>query len=1633
MSNDFMTSIFDSVKIILESELQQLEYDTTIICKIVDHSRCKNGEYKVKNGNAIYTAYSDIQTYRTGDCVRVTIPNGDYTQKKFIDGKSSSDEANTPITYISFTDNVVNVSGNLLSQEESEKLSGIIMNGPCLNKIIWNKVFEQSELSHLQNSEIYNTLLLKVDFQTFMKGYNIISGVYGIQIDLLIRPEGYEKEYVKKSVQLTSTELFGDPYAFDIFTPQNKIFALNLTEGAIVGIEVSLFQKGDFKTSEGKILTYPIKQGTSDEIDYPDFDHILVKNIEVAFGSNITEIGDNILQIYTPNALTYRYNNHTQSSNLKRMGLIWYNKDENNRYLGFSDGDYDFDYDEAEYLKLSEKNSRLLAEIGKPGIPTDQLGLTLAADLSELDRFTEKAIKLLTGDLKTQLQNLNLEIGPLAVYDIVTKEDGTVAALKNYTGPSTNKFKINDELLNLIGNHPEGLDAMTNKILSNASPLAGEKYGLTEKKNYYYKLLQRISEQKDYETIDERNQDINNLPLYDLTTIKTQLQAICDSIATEEIVKNEFSGILKQLQNNLKTFFPGYVAIFDIYFIRIKRILNKIYEVFQLFPNISINQTYLFYIFNATNAEQEQQKDINLQAYETIDLTYYDNKYCVYWYKYEKGYHSSDRTQFLGDDWKLIETKGNAKNLVTSTQQQIIIPNIGVPKGPYYQDAEGYYYIDQKNIFIPLTGMEDKLPVKNSVFCENNEGLIEDYMVFNSIEQKYKAVLFYNHEMFTSNELVFTNLEEVPNEVTLDKTDGIVIEHIAESFDTYNLYKENHYLLDASNEYVFREIRCHFDGVTQKDQDVLPEASVYWYIPETSMLKYDKEYLIKKGFITDADIEDEDEYPNYHREGYTCFYKQIWYDKDLATEKESDRYIDEKDVDSRSFWYQIRGYYEPGAGNNFLICKIVPAAGEIEYEMRFYFNFGFIGTNGTNYTLAIMNRDACKAVQSDDSLTLKVDLRDANYKKLEIDTSQLNIRNDSSWLFRSSENLLIQGYSQDTPGMYPDEIKCVCEVNPESPESSDLTGCGIFQIQLVDYPIAEEGETEESVKKITLTQMHPVPWSEGDYYISGTTQIIYNSLGTLDRGSSFDIPYRLYNLGDGTEVNISSEEGKTQRVSWRIKTYVKAEDDGKITFKEYGDSEDENNPYRAFVPSIDRKTVLTVVEEKDDATGDMTSKVKQKEYGNYNLLTPASMFLSNFGTECFIVVEAYGVNAGVETIYWKQPLIITQNRYESPMLNEWDGSFKINEKDSTILGTMLGAGYKDTATNQFNGILMGDVAITEYDVSGTNTGNLSRAALTGLYGFCNGAQSFGFRIDGTAFIGPAGAGQISFDGTKGIIQSGNYVKANAALSQPGAGMLIDLSTGAIDAYNFKLTSNRVIIDANNDPYLKIRTWNGNAEQTLMYVGASSYYLQSSNYDAEAITAAAWAPIDADKLTDAQKALLTFGSTNYPKGMKIDLQSGTIYSSPGISGEDEYKLGLIINSSGAEIAIAAGSNFALRSNGDLKLRGNWEFWCDTAGKVGLRNDGVYCITGGGFGQTEDGDYKWGAGSGVGGWTSWETIAGLTASLTTGALADVFGILLGFGGILVGGAAVLGVGTLFATIAGIFGLGWLFGDSDSESQT
>ena len=120
--------------------------------------------------------------------------------------------------------------------------------------------------------------------------------------------------------------------------------------------------------------------------------------------------------------------------------------------------------------------------------------------------------------------------------------------------------------------------------------------------------------------------------------------------------------------------------------------------------------------------------------------------------------------------------------------------------------------------------------------------------------------------------------------------------------------------------------------------------------------------------------------------------------------------------------------------------------------------------------------------------------------------------------------------------------------------------------------------------------------------------------------------------------------------------------------------------------------------------------------------------------------------------------MITQNVYGSSVINKWDGGLTVDEENNTILSAMVGAGRKN-ANNKFEGILMGDISKSK-DNSLTDIG---------LYGFYNGAQSFGFKVDGTAFIGKSGGGRIEFNGTNSTITSVSYKNG-------GAGMQIDLDS-----------------------------------------------------------------------------------------------------------------------------------------------------------------------------------------------------------------------------------------------------------------
>lgn len=84
---DYNEIFCQAVDTILSKRLESLEYDQTIICRIVDNSDADKGHYIVRYGEAKFHAFSENTKYQIDDNVYVTIPKGDFTRPKLIISK----------------------------------------------------------------------------------------------------------------------------------------------------------------------------------------------------------------------------------------------------------------------------------------------------------------------------------------------------------------------------------------------------------------------------------------------------------------------------------------------------------------------------------------------------------------------------------------------------------------------------------------------------------------------------------------------------------------------------------------------------------------------------------------------------------------------------------------------------------------------------------------------------------------------------------------------------------------------------------------------------------------------------------------------------------------------------------------------------------------------------------------------------------------------------------------------------------------------------------------------------------------------------------------------------------------------------------------------------------------------------------------------------------------------------------------------------------------------------------------------------------------------------------------------------------------------------------------------------------
>lgn len=714
-----------------------------------------------------------------------------------------------------------------------------------------------------------------------------------------------------------------------------------------------------------------------------------------------------------------------------------------------------------------------------------------------------------------------------------------------------------------------------------------------------------------------------------------------------------------------------------------------------------------------------------------------------------------------------------------------------------------------------------------------------------------KALLVIKNEwnsavrLYYSDDFVFENEEMVANAATIDAIRGLKILCDEDGLKgEYCIYGPTCEIMNSTEARKIRTMVASYESLVTGESSLDKAESITWKIPLTNTMIYEPEH----GYEFDS-TKDKIEYLGYDNDG-----KEVIKAKKtevpnptyvLITRQGTEKYDVGENVEALQIQaeqtFRIKDYYVSGATNNTVTCTVVK--NKVTVFATTSMVFGQQGSNGTNSTLLLRWADNRVAIHPGESLKVYAYLYDYENKPVEITESH-----GMHWEWWSQGNNASEKKADlSISSINGDSGVNFCTISALSAENAAnfcgwvlkgtvTYGCAFEEVKdengnilAEDGTILTDPETQtpqRKIRNVNLEAYLPIAvCSTNIHFAEIADRIIYDANGV--NPSYYKNPLKIYK----NEVDCVSED---------FSEWVMNFDDSK-------------GAARRFYPSL-------VKETRNDVPG--------------IFLEPKNMYYS--GNDKAVTICWNGTVDGQEA-FWHQSLYIGQNRWPSAMLNSWDGSLTIDEKNGTILSTMVGAGKKNT-DNTFSGVLMGDV------LAGAGLQAADNHEGLGIYGFHHGDQSFGFNIEGTAFIGKSGRGRIYFDGNQGTITSGNYIKdktgmqidldgtdgQSSSLYAFGGGGRFYLNTADDSEYLFRITDAAEDNTNVNDLFV-IST-----KETADGDGVTSkYYLQSSNFSASN---------DTGSRLDLQNGKFT---TYGPKGyVIINSSSDTLLRIAGVNGSTD---------------------------------------------------------------------------------------------------------------------------------------------------
>lgn len=265
-------NIAKAMDVLIRQRLGSLAMDQTIIAEITEVVNSAKGHYKIRYQNVIVDVYSENtdKIYKNGDTVQVKVPNGDFSAKKIIEGKASSNASLLESQIQSLKNYLIPVSPAIKINFNDVKEMGLIA-GVSRSLKINSFTYDTQNFSILSN--LYDIVQIEANFRTAFSSEHQ-KGNYGIKIKCKIS-DNDNVEYI-----LDTSNFRGNFYNYNSGAIQT--LRLQIPKGTLKEIESIIFfeemEQDGANGDKANIFVENINVSFFDSIDFTEYEYYLYVN-----------------------------------------------------------------------------------------------------------------------------------------------------------------------------------------------------------------------------------------------------------------------------------------------------------------------------------------------------------------------------------------------------------------------------------------------------------------------------------------------------------------------------------------------------------------------------------------------------------------------------------------------------------------------------------------------------------------------------------------------------------------------------------------------------------------------------------------------------------------------------------------------------------------------------------------------------------------------------------------------------------------------------------------------------------------------------------------------------------------------------------------------------------------------------------------------------------------------------------------------------------------------------------------------------------------------------------------------------------------------------------------------------------